>query len=138
MIRYKDYMKVLYDAMEGVTERTFLKDRPQAVSEKLKTFCVVDVSNWINNKEIGSDGDFDYYTGVVYISLFVRDKVTPHALNQLDINTMDMVVKKALERFPVVNAEFGVKIVKPRTLVAVSDEDGFHYSLISASLTTYF
>lgn len=131
-------MKAISDALAGITDRVFLKDRPQAVPEKLKTFCVVDVSSWVNNKEQDASGVFDYYTGVVYISLFVRDKVTPNGLQQVDINKVDALVKEALERFPIVNTKLGVKVMRPKPLVAVSDEDGFHYSLIQASLTTYF
>ena len=138
MIRYADYMKCLYDAMLGVTDAVYIKDRPQAVSKRTKTFCVVDVSNWIRNKEIDNGGDFDWYNAIVYISLFVRDKETSDAVNQLDIMKMDELIKKTEAKFPIERRDLNVKICNPRMLVSTSDENGFHYTLISASLTTYF
>jgi hypothetical protein len=139
MIRYKDYKEALFNAMEGIADRVYL-ERPQAISsdKKVNSFIVVDVSGFLNNKELDPSGSYDYYTGQAYVSIFVRDKVTSKAMNQERINTLDDLMQKVHDKFPVVDRERGVKFCRPRFMVSASDEDGFHYSLISVRLTTYF
>lgn len=138
MVRIKDYMEVLYNAMKGIAGDVFLKDRPQAVSEKIDDFIVVDVSGFLNNKEMDSTGAFDYYTGQVYVSIFVRDKVTSKKMYMIDINKMDKLMQKVFEKFPIVDEGKSVMVYNPRLMVSSSDEDGWHYSLLQARLKTYF
>lgn len=138
MVRYKDYMEALYEAMKGIAGAVYLKERPQAVGDKVNSFIVVDVSGFVNNKELDPSGDFDYYTGQVYVSIFVRDKVTSKNFQQVNILRLDELMKKVQERFPIVDRERGFKALNPRLMIAAGDDDGWHYSLISARFTTYF
>lgn len=136
MIRFKDYLQALYNGLEGCAEKVYLKDRPQATSDKTNNYLVVDVSSYLSNGEV--DDSFDYHTGRVYVWCFQRDRKSSKSVYEIDINKLDELSKKVQEKFPIVDRELNVKIYRPKVMVSASDDNGWHYVLISANLTTYF
>lgn len=138
MIRISDYMQVAYNAVKPLCEKVFLKDRPKSVDQKTDCYIVVDMPSYISNREIDYSGSFDYYVTTIGFYIFVRDKVTSRHLEIIDIVMMDELLKHVLALFPIADREKGVKIHRPRVVVSNSDGDGWHYTLVSARMTTYF
>lgn len=138
MIRILDYMKVAHDAVKAVCDKVYLKDRPKSVDQKSDAYIVVDMPSYISNREIDYSGSFDYYVTTINIYIYVRDKVTPKHFENIDIVKMDELLKQVLALFPIADKEKGVKIHRPRVVVSNSDGDGWHFSLVSARMTTYF
>lgn len=138
MIEIAKYLQALYEAVDGIADARYIADRPTAVAEKTNTFIVVDVNNYISNREINRSGDYNYYVTTASVDLFVRDKKTAQKVEQVNIVKMDELLKKVLNRFPIVDKERGVMISNPRTILSASDGEGFHYTSIQARLTTYF
>lgn len=116
----------------------YVADRPKAVAEKTKSFIVVDIPNYVSNRELNRDGSYNYYVTTASIDLFVRDKMTAQRVEMLDINKMDELLKQILEKFPIKDEEHEIFVTNPRVILSASDGDGFHYTSIQARLTTYF
>lgn len=138
MIEIAKYLNVLYDAVDGIADARYVADRPKSVGTKTNTFIVVDIPNYIANREIDKSGAFDYFVTTATIDVFVRDKLTAQRTEMLDVLTMDKLLKKTLEKFPIVDEERGVRVTNPRVILSASDGEGFHYTSIQARLTTYF
>lgn len=138
MVRIKDYLQVAYEAVLPVVGKVFLKDRPKSVEEQVDSYAVVDIPAYVSNREMDYSGSYDYYVTTINISIFVRDKVSPKHVENINIVKMDEILKKVHALFPIADKEKSVKIHRPRVVVSDSDNDGWHYTLISARLTTYF
>ena len=137
MIRFADYIQVPFEALKTVVDNVYLNN-PQAVADKVSEYAVIAPSNYVSNREMDTSGEFDHYVTSVTIALFVRDKKTSKATGQMNILKIDALLKKVLALFPIADKEKNVKVNRPRVTLSTSDGDGWHYTIITARLTTYF
>ena len=136
MIRISDYIETAFNAMKTVVDKVYL-DRPASVSDKVSTYAVVSCQSGIENNELNPDGVLDFYTTTISIDIFVKDKVTSQKTNQMNIKKFDELTKSTFSLFPIINKEKNIMIHLPRIVYNGTDGTGWHYSLITARLTTY-
>lgn len=98
-------IKTLYfdvgNAMKGVCDRVFPRNRPKAVDKKINSYIVVFFPSSIYNNEMNSDGSYNDYTTTVQIEVYVKDKVSAGNPNALDVTQVDEKVKAVMGRFPI-------------------------------------
>lgn len=134
MISIKEILKSVYDAVEGICERTFIQDRPKSVIESINDYIVVRAVSSFSNMEIDEKGSYDYYNTTIQIEVYVKDRINASNPNQIDINTLDEKVTSVLSLFPIKDSN--IFAMRPRVSLSISDGNGFHCTIIQARLTT--
>lgn len=134
MMSIKDILKSVYDAVEGICERTFIQDRPKSVIDSLNDYMVVKAVSSFNNREVDEKGSYDYYESTVQIEIYVKDRVSASNPNQINILSIDDKVTQVLSLFPIKDRH--IHAMRPRVTLSISDGNGFHCTIIQARLTT--
>lgn len=131
-------IKTLYfdvgNAMKGVCDRVFPRNRPKAVDKKINSYIVVFFPSSIYNNEMNSDGSYNDYTTTVQIEVYVKDKVSAGNPNELDVTHVDEKVKAVMGRFPI--STKNVIVRNPMITMQTDDGDGFSVTIIQGRLRT--
>lgn len=131
-------IKTLYfdvgNAMKGVCDKVFPRNRPKAVDKKINSYIVVLFPSSIYNNEMNSDGSYNDYTTTVQIEVYVRDKVSASNPNALDVTQVDEKVKAVMGRFPI--STENILVTNPMITMQTDDGDGFSVTIIQGRLRT--
>ena len=122
------------NAMKGVCDRVFPRNRPKAVDKKINSYIVVFFPSSIYNNEMNSDGSYNDYTTTVQIEVYVRDKVSASNPNALDVTQADEKVKAVMGRFPI--STKNIIVTNPMITMQTDDGDGFSVTIIQGRLRT--
>ena len=89
-------IKTLYydvgNAVKGICDKVYPRNRPKSVCDRPDSYIVVSFPSSIYNNEMNDDGSFNDYTTTAQIELYVRDKATarnPNTLNTLQTDDGD-------------------------------------------------
>lgn len=119
-----------------VCDKVFPQERPNAVTDALRSFIVVSMPYSEVNRMVGEDDDW-WLDETVVFELYVADLKTAQSPKRLDIATMKSMRNGIRDLFPIVDTDLGIKLTRPRCVVnASSDGNGYHYSRIQARMTT--
>ena len=131
-------IKTLYfdvgNAMKGVCDRVFPRNRPKAVDKKINSYIVVFFPSSIYNNEMNSDGVYNDYSTTLQLEVYVKDKVSAENPNTLDVAQVDEKVKAVMGRFPI--STENILVTNPRITMQTDDGDGFSVTIIQGRLRT--
>lgn len=135
MLSVKDILRSMYDAVDGIADKTYLQDRPKAVSDSLDSYIVVEIPSGLSSGVIDAGvSDYDDYVSTCRFTLFVRNRTRAGNINEIDVAKVDSMMKSILGIFPVSDGK--VQITTPSIVLSGDDESGFHYVFIQARLRT--
>lgn len=136
MIQTEDISEVMDLRAQSICKRTFLQERPNAVTEPLDEFIVVSLPYSEVNRTMGETDDWWLDMTVVY-EIYVADRQTASNPKELNVPRMKALKEAVRSLFPIIDDERRFKIVRPRVVVpASSDGNGYHYCRIQAKMTT--
>ena len=131
-------IKTLYfdvgNAMKGVCDRVFPRNRPKAVGKKINSYIVVFFPSSIYNNEMNSDGAYNDYSTTLQIEVYVKDKASADNPNALDVSQVDDKVKSVMERFPI--STKNIIVTNPKITMQTDDGDGYSVTIIQGRLRT--
>ena len=131
-------IKTLYfdvgNAMKGVCDRVFPRNRPKAVDKKINSYIVVFFPTSIYNNEMNSDGVYNDYSTTLQLEVYVKDKVSADNPNTLDVAQVDEKVKAVMDKFPISTKNLIVS--NPRITLQTDDGAGFSVTIIQGRLRT--
>lgn len=131
-------IKTLYfdvgNAMKGVCDMVFPRNRPKAVDKKINSYIVVFFPSSIYNNEMNSDGAYNDYSTTLQIEVYVKDKASADNPNALDVSQVDDKVKSVIERFPI--STKNIIVTNPRITMQTDDGDGYSVTIIQGRLRT--
>ncbi len=134
MVSIKDLYFDIGNAMKGVCDKVYARNRPKSVDERIGSYIVVYFPSSIYNNEINSEGSYNDYTTTAQIEIYVRDKVSAKNPNTFDVATVDEKVKAVLEMFPI--STDNILVSNPRVTLQTDDGDGFSVTIIQGRLRT--
>lgn len=129
--------KIYYDlgnAVKGVCDKIYPRNRPKSVDDRPNSYIVVKLPSVILNQEINDDGCYNDYTTTAQIEIYVRDKVQAKNPNTFDVSTVDEKVQAVMEKFPI--STDNILVTKPRITLQTDDGDGFSVTIIQGRLRT--
>ena len=99
-----DLYKGLWDAVDGICDKRYLKDRPKSVpvTERPDSYIVINAPFTIYNNEISDNGSYNDYTTTVQLEIYVRDNVTAYNPNEFNVIAMSDKVGKVMSLFPII------------------------------------
>lgn len=131
-------IKTLYfdvgNAMKGVCDRVFPRNRPKAVGKKINSYIVVFFPSSIYNNEMNSDGAYNDYSTTLQIEVYVKDKASADNPNALDVSQVDDKVKSVMDRFPI--STKNIIVTNPTITMQTDDGDGYSVTIIQGRLRT--
>ena len=131
-------IKTLYfdvgNAMKGVCEMVFPRNRPKAVDKKINSYIVVFFPSSIYNNEMNSGGAYNDYSTTLQIEVYVKDKASADNPNALDVSQVDDKVKSVMERFPI--STKNIIVTNPKITMQTDDGDGYSVTIIQGRLRT--
>lgn len=131
-------IKTLYfdvgNAMKGVCDRVFPRNRPKAVDKKINSYIVVFFPSSIYNNEMNSDGVYNDYSTTLQLEVYVKDKASAENPNTLDVAQVDEKVKAVMDKFPISTKNLIVS--NPRITLQTDDGAGFSVTIIQGRLRT--
>lgn len=131
-------IKALYygigNAVKGICDKVYPRNRPQAVDTKIDSYIVVCFPSSIYNNEISDNGIFNDYTTTAQIEVYVRDTVSSANPNGFNVSKVEEKVKAVLEKFPI--STKNVLVSNPRITLQDDDGDGFSVTIIQGKLRT--
>ena len=131
-------IKTLYfdvgNAMKGVCDRVFPRNRPKAVGKKINSYIVVFFPSSIYNNEMNSDGAYNDYSTTLQIEVYVKDKASADNPNTLDVSQVDDKVKSVMDRFPI--STKNIIVTNPMITMQTDDGDGYSVTIIQGRLRT--
>ena len=131
-------IKTLYfdvgNAMKGVCDRVFPRNRPKAVGKKINSYIVVFFPSSIYNNEMNSDGAYNDYSTTLQIEVYVKDKASADNPNTLDVSKVDDKVKSVIDRFPI--STKNIIVTNPMITMQTDDGDGYSVTIIQGRLRT--
>ncbi len=131
-------IKALYydigNAVKGICDKVYPRNRPQAVDTKIDSYIVVCFPSSIYNNEISDNGVFNDYTTTAQIEVYVRDTVSSANPNGFNVSKVEEKVKAVLEKFPI--STKNVLVSNPRITLQDDDGDGFSVTIIQGKLRT--
>lgn len=131
-------IKTLYfdvgNAMKGVCDRVFPRNRPKAVGKKINSYIVVFFPSSIYNNEMNSDGAYNDYSTTIQIEVYVKDKASADNPNTLDVSQVDDKVKSVMDRFPI--STKNIIVTNPMITMQADDGDGYSVTIIQGRLRT--
>ena len=131
-------IKTLYfdvgNAMKGVCDRVFPRNRPKAVGKKINSYIVVFFPSSIYNNEMNSDGAYNDYSTTIQIEVYVKDKASADNPNTLDVSQVDDKVKSVMDRFPI--STKNIIVTNPMITMQTDDGDGYSVTIIQGRLRT--
>jgi len=132
-----DLKSIYYDlgnAVKGVCDKIYPRNRPKSVEDRPNSYIVVKLPSVIINNEINSDGSYNDYTTTAQIEIYVRDKVSAKNPNTFDVAAVDEKVRAVLEKFPI--STDNILVSNPRVTLQTDDGDGFSVTIIQGRLRT--
>ena len=135
-MKIKDIYQGLWNAVDGICDKRYLKDRPKAVpvSERPDSYIVIRLPYSIYNNEISDSGEYNDFTTTAQIEIYVRDKVSSKNPNEFNVLAMDEKVEKVIKLFPIITEDFTVS--RPSVTMQTGDGDGFAVTIIQGFLRT--
>ena len=131
-------IKTLYfdvgNAMKGVCDMVFPRNRPKAVDKKINSYIVVFFPSSIYNNEMNSDGAYNDYSTTLQIEVYVKDKASADNPNTLDVSKVDDKVKSVMDRFPI--STKNIIVTNPMITMQTDDGDGYSVTIIQGRLRT--
>lgn len=131
-------IKALYydigNAVKGICDKVYPRNRPQAVDTKIDSYIVVCFPSSIYNNEISDNGIFNDYTTTAQIEVYVRDTVSSANPNGFNVSKVEEKVKAVLEKFPI--STKNILVSNPRITLQDDDGDGFSVTIIQGKLRT--
>ena len=131
-------IKTLYfdvgNAMKGVCDMVFPRNRPKAVDKKINSYIVVFFPSSIYNNEMNSGGAYNDYSTTLQIEVYVKDKASVDNPNALDVSQVDDKVKSVMERFPI--STKNIIVTNPKITMQTDDGDGYSVTIIQGRLRT--
>lgn len=131
-------IKTLYfdvgNAMKGVCDRVFPRNRPKAVGKKINSYIVVFFPSSIYNNEMNSDGAYNDYSTTIQIEVYVKDKASADNPNTLDVSQVDEKVKAVMDKFPI--STKNIIVTNPMITMQTDDGDGYSVTIIQGRLRT--
>ena len=134
MVSIKDLYFDIGNAMKGVCDKVYARNRPKSVDERIGSYIVVYFPSSIYNNEINSEGSYNDYTTTAQIEIYVRDKVSAKNPNTFDVATVDEKVRAVLGKFPI--STDNILVSNPRVTLQTDDGDGFSVTIIQGRLRT--
>lgn len=134
MIDLKNIYYDLGNAVKGICEKTYPRNRPKAIDTKINSYIVVEVPYTIKNNEISTDGRFNDYSTTAQIEVYVRDSVSASNPNGFNVSKVDEKVKAVLSKFPI--STDNILVSNPRVTLQADDGDGFSVTIIQGNLRT--
>lgn len=134
MVTGRDILQDMYNAVKGLSGKTFLIERPASTSDKLNSFIVCTLPSGIYNETIGDKGEYNMYSTTAQFEVYVRDKTSSSNLNEVDIVKLGKIVKSLKMLFPITTEH--CTFSKPTETLSISDGKQFHCTIIQAQVTT--
>lgn len=138
MVSIKEILQGLSTQAKTVCQTVYTQERPTATSGSLTSFIVVSLPTSFQEEIHG--GNLSWWTHtVVQFSIYVKDKATAANPNQMNIPLSDTLVQGVLETMPytITCSTNTYNVVNPEIVyTGVSDGNGFHVTLIQATLNT--
>lgn len=131
-------IKTLYfdvgNAVNGICDRVYARNRPKAVEDRPDSYIVVFFPSGIYNNEMNDDGSYNDYTTVAQIEVYVRDKSSSKNPNNFNVSKVDEKVRAVLEKFPI--STENILVINPQITLQTDDGDGFSVTIIQGKLRT--
>ena len=131
-------IKTLYfdvgNAVKGICDRVYARNRPKAVDDRPDSYIVVFFPTGIYNNEMNDDGSYNDYTTVAQIEVYVRDKPSSKNPNSFNVSKVDEKVRAVLEKFPI--STENILVISPQITLQTDDGDGFSVTIIQGKLRT--
>lgn len=131
-------IKTLYydigNAVKGICDKVYPRNRPKSVDTKIDSYIVVYFPSAIYNNEISDCGSYNDYTTTAQIEVYVRDTVSSANPNGFNVSKVEEKVKAVLERFPI--STKNILVSSPRITLQDDDGDGFSVTIIQGKLRT--
>lgn len=134
MLDLKDLYYGLGNAMKGICDRVYARNRPKSVSDRPDSYIVVKLPSVIINNEMNDDGSFNDYTTTAQIEVYVRDKASARNPNTLNVSAVSEKVSAVMKKFPI--STDNIIVTKPRVTLQTDDGDGFSVTIVQGSLRT--
>lgn len=131
-------IKTLYfdvgNAVNGICDRVYARNRPKSVEDMPDSYIVVFFPAGIYNNEMNDDGSYNDYTTVAQIEVYVRDKSSSKNPNSFNVSKVDEKVRAVLEKFPI--STENILVINPQITLQTDDGDGFSVTIIQGKLRT--
>ena len=134
MISIKDLYFDVGNAVNGICDRVYARNRPKSAEDRPDSYIVVFFPAGIYNNEMNDDGSYNDYTTVAQIEVYVKDKASADNPNTLDVSKVDDKVKSVMDRFPI--STKNIIVTNPMITMQTDDGDGFSVTIIQGKLRT--
>ena len=134
MISIKDLYFDVGNAVNGICDRVYARNRPKSVDDRTDSYIVVFFPAGIYNNEMNDDGSYNDYTTVAQIEVYVRDKPSSKNPNNFNVSKVDEKVRAVLEKFPI--STENILVISPQITLQTNDGDGFSVTIIQGKLRT--
>lgn len=134
MISIKDLYFDVGNAVNGICDRVYARNRPKSVGDRPDSYIVVFFPAGIYNNEMNDDGSYNDYTTVAQIEVYVRDKSSSKNPNNFNVSKVDEKVRAVLEKFPI--STENILVINPQITLQTDDGDGFSVTIIQGKLRT--
>lgn len=134
MISIKDLYFDVGNAVNGICDRVYARNRPKSVEDRPDSYIVVFFPADIYNNEMNDDGSYNDYTTVAQIEVYVRDKSSSKNPNNFNVSKVDEKVRAVLEKFPI--STENILVINPQITLQTDDGDGFSVTIIQGKLRT--
>lgn len=134
MVDIKQIYFDLGNAVKGICEKVYPRNRPKAVDTKIGSYIVVSAPYAIRNNEMNYDGSYNDYTTTIQIEVYARDKASSANPNGFSPSEMSEKVKAVLERFPI--STDNIIVTRPNVAIQADDGAGFSVTIIQGRLRT--
>ena len=134
MISIKDLYFDVGNAVNGICDRVYARNRPKSVDDRTDSYIVVFFPAGIYNNEMNDDGSYNDYTTVAQIEVYVRDKPSSKNPNNFNVSKVDEKVRAVLEKFPI--STENILVISPQITLQTDDGNGFSATIIQGKLRT--
>lgn len=134
MISIKDLYFDVGNAVNGICDRVYARNRPKSVDDRPDSYIVVFFPAGIYNNEMNDDGSYNDYTTVAQIEVYVRDKPSSKNPNNFNVSKVDEKVRAVLEKFPI--STENILVINPQITLQTDDGNGFSVTIIQGKLRT--
>ena len=134
MISIKDLYFDVGNAVNGICDRVYARNRPKSVDDRTDSYIVVFFPAGIYNNEMNDDGSYNDYTTIAQIEVYVRDKPSSKNPNNFNVSKVDEKVRAVLEKFPI--STENILVISPQITLQTDDGDGFSVTIIQGKLRT--
>ena len=134
MISIKDLYFDVGNAVNGICDRVYARNRPKSAEDRPDSYIVVFFPAGIYNNEMNDDGSYNDYTTVAQIEVYVRDKSSSKNPNNFNVSKVDEKVRAVLEKFPI--STENILVINPQITLQTDDGDGFSVTIIQGKLRT--